>query len=88
MNTMIDVLRRAGAGEQTAQRAYAALHTYTLGFAALEASRAGWDPGDGEVSGLAQQLAAYTTTGQFLDGLRYLLVGISKQITTGRERSE
>jgi AcrR family transcriptional regulator len=88
MDAMMDVLRRAGADEQTAQRAYAALHTYTVGFAALEASRAGWVPGDGEVSGLAQQLAAYTTTSRFLDGLRYLLEGISKQVTTGPERSK
>ena len=88
MDAMMDVLRRAGAGEQTAQRAYAALHTYTLGFAALEASRARSAPGTGDVTGLAQQLAAYTTTEQFMDGLRYLLEGISKQITTSPERSE
>jgi TetR/AcrR family transcriptional regulator, tetracycline repressor protein len=82
MNAMMGILRRAGADEQTAQRAYGALHTYTIGFAALEASRAGWVPGDGNVTGLAQRLAAYTTTGQFMDGLRYLLEGISKQVTT------
>jgi AcrR family transcriptional regulator len=88
MDAMMDVLRRAGAGEQTAQRAYAALHTYTLGFAALEASRARSGPGTGDVTGLAQRLAAYTTTGQFMDGLRYLLEGISKQVTASPERSE
>jgi AcrR family transcriptional regulator len=82
MTTMIDVLRRTGADEGTARRAYGALHTYTIGFAALEASRAGWDPGNSEVSSLAQQLAAYTTTEQFMNGLRYLLDGISNQITT------
>jgi AcrR family transcriptional regulator len=88
MDAMMDVLRRAGADEQAAQRAYAALHTYTLGFAALEASRARSAPGTGDVTGLAQQLAAYTTTGQFMNGLRYLLEGISKQVTTSTERSE
>jgi hypothetical protein len=51
------------------------VHTYTIGFAALEASRARRDPGD--ASALARQLAAYTTTGQFTEGLRYLLEGIS-----------
>ncbi len=82
MTAMMDVLRRAGAGEETARRAYGALHTYTIGFAALEASRARWAPGNGDVSSLAQQLAAYTTTDQFMDGLRYLLDGISAQVTT------
>ncbi len=81
MTAMMDVLRQAGAGEETARRAYGALHTYTIGFAALEASRARWAPGNGEVSSLARQLAAYTTTDQFLDGLRYLLDGVSNQIT-------
>ena len=88
MDAMIDVLRGTGADEETARRAYGALHTYTIGFAALEASRARSGPGTGDVTGLAQRLAAYTTTGQFMDGLRYLLEGISKQITTSPERSE
>jgi AcrR family transcriptional regulator len=85
MNAMMDVLRRTGADEQSARRAYGALHTYTIGFAALEASRAGWDPDHGDTSGLAQQLAAYTTTEQFLNGLRYLLEGIGKNIQTGTQ---
>jgi AcrR family transcriptional regulator len=83
MTTVMDVLRRTGVSEESARRAYGALHTYTIGFAALEASRAGWTPGNGEVSSLAQQLAAYTTTEQFMDGLRYLLDGISNQVTPG-----
>ena len=82
MDTMMDVLRRAGAGEQTARRAYGALHTYTIGFAALEASRARSAPATEEVSSLAQQLAAYTTTDQFMNGLRYLLEGIGRHVTT------
>jgi TetR/AcrR family transcriptional regulator, tetracycline repressor protein len=77
MNAMMDVLRRTGADEETARRAYGAIHTYTIGFAALEASRARWAPEDGEVDSLARQLAAYTTADQFLDGLRYLLNGIA-----------
>jgi TetR/AcrR family transcriptional regulator, tetracycline repressor protein len=83
MNAMMDVLRRTGTDEQTARRAYGALHTYTIGFAALEASRAGWAPDRGDVSPLAQQLAAYTTTEQFMDGLRYLLEGIGRRAGTG-----
>jgi hypothetical protein len=77
MNTMLDVLRRTGADEATTQRAYGALHTYTIGFAALEASRADWAPDSGEnINSLAGQLAAYTTTEQFTAGLHYLLTGI------------
>jgi TetR/AcrR family transcriptional regulator, tetracycline repressor protein len=77
MNAMMSVLRQAGIDEETARRAYGAVHTYTIGFAALEASRARQDPGGGDTGDLARQLAAYTTTGQFVEGLRYLLEGIS-----------
>jgi AcrR family transcriptional regulator len=87
MNAMMDVLRQAGATEGTARRAYAALHTYTIGFAALEASRAGWAPDGEDASSLAQQLAAYTTAGQFIDGLRYLLEGIGRHVRTDSEPS-
>jgi AcrR family transcriptional regulator len=85
MTTMLGVLRRIGADEATARRAYGALHTYTIGFAALEASRAGWAPGGGDASGPARQLAAYTTTEQFMHGLSYLLEGISAHPRTGLE---
>jgi AcrR family transcriptional regulator len=85
MDTMMDVLRRAGAGEQTARRAYGALHTYTIGFAALEASRARPAPGTKDASSLARQLAAYTTAGQFMNGLRYLLEGIGRHVTPDTE---
>ena len=47
MEAVMAVLRQALGDEQAAQRAYAAIHTYTIGFAALEASRAGWDPARG-----------------------------------------
>ena len=82
MNAMMSVLRRAGLSEEEARSAYGALHTYTIGFAALEASRAGSAPGTDDASGgdagrLGRQLAAYTTTGQFITGLHYLLQGIS-----------
>jgi len=81
MNAMMDVLRRTGLDEATARSAYGALHTHTIGFAALEASRAGWTPDDGDASGLGRQLAAYTTAGQFAEGLRYLLAGIGAHAT-------
>lgn len=87
MNAMMSVLRRAGLTEEAARSAYGALHTYTIGFAALEASRAGAAPG-AEASGskdadsLGRQLAGYTTTGQFVTGLHYLLRGISSDAGT------
>ncbi|HVC77618.1 MAG TPA: TetR/AcrR family transcriptional regulator [Candidatus Micrarchaeaceae archaeon] len=76
MNAMMDVLRQGLAGEESARRAYAAIHTYTVGFAALESSRAGWAPSDVIADGLALQLAAYATPQQFDGGLRYLIQGI------------
>ena len=76
MEAMLDVLRSAGAAEQDTQRAYGAVHTYTIGFAALEASRARWVP-DPEASDiLVERLAAFTTPRQFAEGLGYLLDGI------------
>ncbi len=44
MEAIMGVLRSALADEQAARRAYAAIHTYTVGFAAMEASRAGRKP--------------------------------------------
>jgi AcrR family transcriptional regulator len=44
MQAMMRVLRLAVGDEDAARRAYAAIHTYTIGFSALEASRASWDP--------------------------------------------
>ena len=84
MDAMMGVLRRGGLDEATARSAYGAVHTYTIGFAALEASRARWAPASGDVSSLARQLAAYTTAGQFIEGLRYLLEGISRHAGPGR----
>jgi TetR/AcrR family tetracycline transcriptional repressor len=88
MNAMMSVLRRAGIREQSARSAYGTLHTYTVGFAALEAARASWTPGTGDADSLGRQLAAYTTTGQFLEGLRYLLEGISRHPGTAVESGD
>ena len=82
MEAMMQVLRDAGADERAARRAYAAIHTYTVGFAALEASRAGWVPSEDTVDGVARQLAAYTTPRQFAEGLHYLIEGIERRTET------
>jgi TetR/AcrR family tetracycline transcriptional repressor len=79
MNAMMDVLRKAVANEEAARRAYAALHTYTIGFAALAASRAGSLPAAEDTDSLARQLAAYVTPLQFSVGLAYLLDGIERE---------
>jgi AcrR family transcriptional regulator len=76
MNAVMDVLRGALENEEAARHAYAAIHTYTLGFAALEASRTRSAPPDEPPNGLGELLAAYTTPRQFTEGLRYLLEGI------------
>jgi TetR/AcrR family transcriptional regulator, tetracycline repressor protein len=78
MEAMMRVLGRSGADEEATRTAYAAIHTYTLGFAALEASRAGWVPG-GDTGSVANQLAAYTSPRQFAEGMSYLLEGIEHQ---------
>ncbi len=75
MGEMLAALRRSGLEEGPARRAYAAVHTYTIGFAALQASRSGWSPAPG-TSALALQLAAYTTPKQFSEGLNYILEGV------------
>jgi AcrR family transcriptional regulator len=83
MEAMMAVLRRSGADEQAARRAYAAVHTYTIGFAALEASRAAWVPPKSAAGGLASELAAYTAPAQFAEGLSCLLDGIEHHGTLG-----
>jgi len=78
MNAMMDVLRAVTADEDAAKKAYAAIHTYTLGFAALEASRARGAPAADTPDGLAAELGAYTSPEQFATGLGYLLDGIGR----------
>lgn len=79
MDAMLAVLREAGFGDAGAQRAYAAVQTYTIGFAALESSREGWHPAEAQVDPVAARLAAFTTPRQFAQGLAYLLDGIEHQ---------
>ena len=78
MEAMMNVFRSVASRESDAMRAYAAVHTYTIGFAALEASRARWTPAE-DTTTLARQLATYATPRQFARGLRYLLEGIERE---------
>lgn len=75
---MVRVLRQSGAGESGVASAYAAIHTHTIGFAALEASRARWLAENPVADPTSAQLASFTTPQQFAVGLRYLLEGIAK----------
>jgi AcrR family transcriptional regulator len=79
MEAMLRSLRSAGCSAKHAERAYATIHTYTIGFAALEANREAYvlPPSD---SALEARLAAFTTSRQFRDGLTYLLDGIEANI--------
>ena len=86
MEAMMRVLGEAGLGEAPARRAYGAIHTYTIGFAALEASRTGEARHEHEGDDLARQLAAYTTPEQFADGLGYLLEGVSRCASVNPDR--
>lgn len=86
MDAMVEVLRGAGIEDEAARRAFAAIHTYTIGFAALQASR-GRIQRDTTEEPVREQLAAYTTADQFSVGLRYLLEGIERdELGTRRAR--
>jgi TetR/AcrR family tetracycline transcriptional repressor len=91
MNTMMEVLAQRETDEQAVRRAYAAVHTYTVGFAALEASWGDRLPiddnrGNGN-DDVAEELAAYTTPIQFEVGLGYLLDGIERDAETGVDKN-
>lgn len=76
METMLQVLFDAGFDTDTALRAFGTIHTYTIGFAALEASRARFAQSGVLAGDTAVKLATFTTKRQFSDGLEYLLEGI------------
>lgn len=79
MEAMLRSFRRAGLTEAGARRAYAAVQTYTVGFAALEAGRAGWTPPGEDTEDLPHQLALMTTPRQFNEGLAYMLEAIEQR---------
>lgn len=84
MDTCLRVLSSGLNDDARARSAYAAIQTYTIGFAALEAARespaaAGdGDPVAGsEGSARLRELASYASPTQFRAGLDYLLRGIA-----------
>jgi hypothetical protein len=82
MDTMLGVLIGGGLDDQQARRAYAAVHTYTVGFAALEASRANWTAPSG-ADATVEALAGFTSDAQFHAGLDFLLDGIEAGASPG-----
>jgi TetR/AcrR family transcriptional regulator, tetracycline repressor protein len=76
MDAMLDVLKGAGFAEEEARRAFGAIHTYTIGFAALEASR-GESVGERDnTDEVRAALAKLTTPAQFKIGLELILDGL------------
>lgn len=79
MEAMLEVFQSAGFSNQAAERAYAAVHTYTIGFAAFEAARTNRYSATDEQDPLRQRLARFTTPEQFREGLTYFLGGLEQQ---------
>lgn len=77
MEAMVEVLMKAGFDAQSSATAYATVHTYTIGFAALQASRERYGPVD-EQDPVVRKLASFTTRDQFAVGLGYLLDGFDR----------
>ncbi len=82
MEAMLAVLGDAGFDEPSARRAYGAIHTYTIGFAALQASRDQSSSDDEGDDAMVKQLKTYTTPSQFKEGLGFLLEGISGHLAS------
>jgi hypothetical protein len=75
MDSIVDVLQRAGCTPGDARRLYAVVHTYTIGFSALEASRSKWLSTNKLSDETTKHLASFTTTAQFKSGLKMILTG-------------
>ena len=78
MELMLEILREAGFDAPSSKTAFLALQTYTVGFAAVEASRAGWEPPE-KAGRTANELVAMTSPQTFASGLRYLLAGLERE---------
>lgn len=76
MQSMLNVLHGAGLDPPAAERLYATIHTYTIGFAALEASRSQWKSTNQSEDAMMKRLATFTTTEQFVAGIELLLHGV------------
>ncbi len=73
MEAMLGVLRERMGDKRKAGHTYAAIHTYTLGFAALEASRRS-TPGSRD-DALTRELSEYTSPQRFRETVRAIIAG-------------
>jgi AcrR family transcriptional regulator len=87
MDAMLDALEKITNDRPAAHRAYAAIQTYTVGFASLEASRAIGRTAEHAPAELVEQIAAYATPEQFVIGLGYLIDGIAAAQHTDRNNT-
>lgn len=81
LEVAVEILGSAGFEQADAVRIYAAVHTYTVGFCALEAARqaAARDrapTGSGEIDEPASLIAAFVNDDQFVFGLQAMIAGI------------
>jgi TetR/AcrR family tetracycline transcriptional repressor len=83
LTAALDVLDAAGFGHDDALRAFAAVHTYTVGFCALEAARSSTsfgptlDEGTPKVGPDAAAIRQFVSEDQFGYGLRAVIAGLS-----------
>jgi TetR/AcrR family transcriptional regulator, tetracycline repressor protein len=91
MGALLSALESGGFDEESALRAYSAVHTYTIGFAALEASRARSSRAGGSSGrtsrGMERKLATFTTPRRFSEGLGFLLDGIDRSRRPAQRRT-
>jgi AcrR family transcriptional regulator len=96
LEAAVDVLVEAGFEPDDAVRAYAAVHTYTVGFCALEASRSSTrrtrahEPTpdadvDTDTDEAARLIGAFVSEDQFEHGLHALLRGLSPDRPADRD---
>lgn len=77
LEAAVDVLTRAGFGSNEAVRAYATVHTYTLGFCGLEAARGQDGAIDAAEDQRSAEIATFVSRAQFEDGLKTIIEGLA-----------
>ncbi|MGC8511734.1 MAG: TetR/AcrR family transcriptional regulator [Acidimicrobiales bacterium] len=86
MDEMLRVLGQAGLDQEAALSAYGAIHTYTIGFAAFEASRSRTQGTEQAAGDLAKRLESFASPRQFVEGLGYLLDGVARAAKVDSKR--
>jgi AcrR family transcriptional regulator len=83
LGATVEVLAAAGFDHDAAVHAYASVHTYTIGFSALEAGRRGSrraGPVEDEAAeDLADTIRSFVTDEQFQHGLAVLIAGLESE---------